>query len=390
MSKPSPPPSARAKPSFDPESAPLLTAPDPATSTTSWLPAHPDAEAAHLPSAGGQDQTPVSIISLVAIFCVGSFVSNADASFVIATHSTIASEFDSLSFSSWIMSTYTLAACISQPIYGKVSDLYGRKSVLTAAYVLFALGCALCGLATSFRLVLLGRVVSGIGGAGMSALVTIIITDLVPLREVASWRSYLNIAATSGRSLGGPIGGYLADTIGWRWSFVGQAPLISVAIILSLVLVPASQPNLDANDNQGSKRSRLARIDFLGALFLALTVLAFLVPLGLGGEKVPWSHPLVISCFGLCLVFGCLFVVTEKYWATEPIFPLHLLRKRAVVTAYLALALQITAQGGLMFNVPIYFQVTDAVSSTVAGAHLMPAFVGNVLGGLSGGVVIRR
>ena len=372
----------------DTERTPLLTNPDYTTIGPPWACSPADEEAPNLQSHEPIKQKHTSILSIVAVFLIGVFISSADFSFVLATHGTIASEFDRLAVSSWLISSYALAMCISQPIYGKLSDIYGRKAVLSVAYILFALGCLTCGLAPSFALVLVGRVVSGIGGAGINALVTIIITDLVPLREVASWRSYVNIAATSGRSLGGLIGGYLADRIGWRWSFTGQTPIIVIAIILSWMLVPASQPR--STDEQIIRRSRLARIDFLGSILLALVVLAFLMPLSLGGQEIPWSHPLIIVSFICAVVFGHLFVAAEKYLAVEPVFPLHLLGNRAVVTAYLAYTFQMAAQAGMMFTVPIYFQVTARVSSTVAGAHLVPAFVGNVLGGLVAGVAIRR
>ena len=371
----------------DTERTPLLATPDPTIRPLSAS-SLSDEEASPVQAHDEPKQKPTSIISIVAVFLIGVFVANAEVSFVLATNGTIASEFDKLSSSSWLISSYTLATCTCQPIYGRVSDIYGRKSVLTVAYVLFAVGCAVCGIATSFAVVLLGRIISGMGSAGVFALSSIIITDLVPLREVASWRSYLNIAATSGRSLGGPIGGYLADTIGWRWSFGGQSPLLMVAVILSWILVPAGQPE-PTGDHQ-KQRSRLARVDFLGILFLALTVIAFLMPLTLGSLDIPWNHPLMIAPLGCCIVFGCLFVATEKHWATEPVFPLHLLRKRAVVTAYLAYLYQILAQTAMMFTVPIYFQVTANVSSTVAGTHLLPAFFGNVAGGLCAGVCIRR
>ncbi|KAF1981182.1 MFS general substrate transporter, partial [Aulographum hederae CBS 113979] len=340
---------------------------------------------------------------LLPIFLLGIFISNADISLVLATHPLIASHFHALPSSSYLVTSYTLASCISQPITGALSSIYGRKPVLTASYLLFAVGCLLCGVAPTFWMVLLGRVVSGIGGAGMYVLVTVIITDLCPLREVATWRAYVNIAATMGRSLGGPLGGWLADWVGWRWSFAGQAPLVMVALVLSVLFIPEATAGVgkSGSDEEGGqegegrgegekKKSRLARVDFAGAGLLTLTVLALLVPLTVGGQKLPWTHPLIIASFVGCGVAGTLFYFTEQYWAVEPIFPLHLLRNRDVLTAYGAYAFQTSAQMGMMFTVPTYFQVTNRVSSTIAGVHLMPAFFGNVIGGLSAGFAIRK
>lgn len=158
-----------------------------------------------------------SVLGVLVVILLGTFVANIDATFVITTHGTIATEFLRFPDASWVLSCYTLAMCATQPLYGKLSNIYGRKSVLAVSYSLFALGCLICGTAATYSMVLLGRVLSGFGGAGMAVLASILITDLVPLRQVASWRSYLNIFATTGRSIGGPVGGFLADTIGWRW-----------------------------------------------------------------------------------------------------------------------------------------------------------------------------
>lgn len=167
--------------------------------------------------------------------------------------------------------------------------------------------------------------------------------DLVPLREVAALRSYVNIAATTGRSLGGPIGGALSDTIGWRWSFILQAPLLAVAALLAWFLVPPKS-------HKGQKKSilsRLARIDFAGAGLLAITITALMLAVELLGQKLRWNHPIITGLVAVSAISGAFFVATEAYWAPEPVFPLHLLKQRDVVSSYLMLGLQIAAQLGV-------------------------------------------
>lgn len=144
-------------------------------------------------------------------------MSQTDQSFVLATYGAVSSEFNDLGAGSWLISAFILAQCVAQPLYGKMSDIYGRKSCLQTAYILFALGTAMSGLGRSMGQVIVGRAVQGAGGAGMVSMVSIIITDLVPLHEVASIWSYVNILQTTGRSCGGFIGGLLTQTLGWRW-----------------------------------------------------------------------------------------------------------------------------------------------------------------------------
>jgi MFS family permease len=233
--------------------------------------------------------------------------------------------------------------------------------------------------------VIVGRVVAGIGGAGVGALVSLIILDLVPLREVARLRGYVNIAATLGRSSGGPIGGALTDAIGWRSAFIIQCPLLLLAGLVAYPLVPTIK-EIESVDIM----TKLRRIDFAGSGLIAASVTTMMLVLEIAGQKLPWNHPVVLGLATVSVATGGLFLITETYWAAEPVFPLHLLRKRNVITAYLLLGLQISAQFSLMYCVPLYFEVIDNASSAVAGAHLFPAVAGNTLGALLTGWVIHR
>ncbi|KAI6342627.1 hypothetical protein MCOR25_011170 [Pyricularia grisea] len=258
--------------------------------------------------------------------------------------------------------------------------------------------------------VIFGRVVSGCGGAALNVLGILVITDLVPLREAATWQSGVNLAATTGRSLGGPLGGWLADTIGWRWSFLSQVPVFAIAIAMSMAWLPAARARAApsaaehsqdessglASHPQNGKAPKvtgrgLARIDFLGAIFLALTILCLLFPIQMGGSKnFPWSHPAISGLAVATLLLGGLFVLVEEKWAVEPILPMELLRQREVLLLYLVAGAQCAAQLGLMFSVPLYFQVTQRSSNAAAGGYLFPAVAGNAVGAIVGGLIVKR
>ena len=132
----------------------------------------------------------------------------------------------------WIVAAYQLGLAPAQPLYGKLSDIFGHKAIFTMAYVFFGIGCVPCGLGTSLVQFAAGRVVAGIGGAGMRSLASSLIVHLVPLSDVAVWRSWMYVVATFGRSTGAPIGGVLTDSIGWRGSFIYQTPLFLLALTL--------------------------------------------------------------------------------------------------------------------------------------------------------------
>lgn len=317
---------------------------------------------------------------------VGVFVSNADWTFVLASQSTIASEFNDLSSGSWMLSVYILAQCAVQPLYGKLSDIFGRKSCLMVAYVLFTIGTAGCGLAWSMGSVIGFRAIQGAGGAGMLSMVSIIITDLVPMNEVAALRSYVNVLQTVGRGAGGVIGGLLTESIGWRWAFLCQVPFMLLAI--SLVSWRLKVP-IKYGPREQTKKEQLQRVDFLGAFLLCITILGLCSILEIGGIKVPWGSPIIYSFAGVSVVAGAAFAFNASR-VSEPIFPLRLIAHFDVVTYYLITILQVVLQMSLTWTVPLFWQATQKASAGESGLLLVPAFVGNTLGGLFSGYWIKR
>ncbi|KAI1626106.1 major facilitator superfamily domain-containing protein [Exophiala viscosa] len=347
---------------------------------------------AHLPPfheeypSSEEPSSTLAIWTVVPILLIGVFVANADGSLVIASSQHIASEFHELSKASWLVTSFMLAVCASQPLYGKLSDIFGRKANLVVSYVFFAAGCFLCGIGRQYWHVLAGRAISGIGGAGMTALVSIIIADMVPVRSVAAWRSYVNVAATLGRSLGGPVGGWLTDTIGWRWSFYGQCPLTLIGLLLILWKLP-HRTNHTSKDGTQSFSEKLRRVDFVGALVLAAAICAFLLVLQSFTNDMPWYFALAAGLSFLALIV--LFVVIERHWVSEPIVPLGLIIRRDTLTPYMIAGAQMAAQFAMFYSVPIYFQIAH-YSVSAAGLRLVPAVVGNAIGGLLSGYIISE
>ncbi|PWY78349.1 multidrug resistance protein Fnx1 [Aspergillus heteromorphus CBS 117.55] len=322
-----------------------------------------------------------SITTVIGVLLLGEFISNADMTLVMATTGKISSEFDRLRDASWLATAYTLGLCATQPMYGKLSDIYGRKPLLLWAYFFFGIGCIISGIGPSMTTIILGRAISGIGGAGTMAMGSIIITDIVPRRDVAHWRAYVNIAMTLGRSAGGPIGGWLADTVGWRWSFILQGPLSAAAALLVVWKLSLASP---------TEGKSIRRVDFLGSFLLAIGILTATIILDQAGRAFAWASLNTAILTSISVSAFVAFIIVELYVAAEPIFELRILRRPNVAPSYLIGSLQISAQVGMMFSVPLYFQVTSQASATVAGGHLVPAVIGNTLGGLIAGAFIRR
>ncbi|KAK0638139.1 Multidrug resistance protein fnx1 [Lasiodiplodia hormozganensis] len=185
----------------------------------------------------------------------------------------------------------------------------------------------------------------------------------------------------------------LADIVPNCRTFLFQVPVMIIASILAWFLIPEFTQSSPADDNAEpgpkSKRAIFWRLDFLGSFFLTCTILLLMFPLELGGQKIPWSHPLIFCLLASALVTGVLFIKAEKR-AKEPVLPLELFRERDFVISFLVMTMQLAAQASMMFTVPLYFQITDSVSSTKAGAHLLPAVVGNAISQLISGEFIGR
>lgn len=220
----------------------------------------------------------------------------ADTTIVATLTVPISSSFHSLSLLSWLATAYLVSNAAFQPISGRLTDIYSRRAGLIFSNIFFAAGNLVCGLAKDEWVILLGRIVSGIGGGGLTAISTFVTSDLVPLRKRGVWQGIGNICYGAGGGLGGVFGGWINDTLGWRWAFLIQVPFVVVSCVLvALTLkVPVKE-----SDTAG----KLKRVDFLGAVTLIMTLVTFLLGLNTGGNQVPWTHPLVLTTLPLSALF---------------------------------------------------------------------------------------
>lgn len=158
---------------------------------------------------------------------IGIFLSAADQTIIVSCYGKIGSDLKSLENASWIATAYLLTVSSFQPLYGKMSDIFGRKPCLLFAYTVFGLGCLWCGLARNMNELIAARAFAGIGGGGMTTVVSIMMSDIVPLRERGTWQGLINIIYSLGAGCGAPLGGLLADRISWRW-YLGFGCLIDI------------------------------------------------------------------------------------------------------------------------------------------------------------------
>nr|POF17805.1 multidrug resistance protein fnx1 [Quercus suber] len=327
-----------------------------------------------------EEPSTAKLLVIMSSMWMGTFLAALDATVVATLSKPIASSFHSGTAFSWIASGYLIANSACQPLSGKLTDIYGRRAGLVFAFTFFAAGTLICGLAPNANVMILGRIIAGMGGGCLNTISTFISSDLVPLRRRGVWQGFSNIVYGTGMGLGGVFGGFIHDRLHWRYAFYIQVPFIVVAGIWGVVVI-----NVPVKESA----SKIRRVDFLGAFTLTASLVLFLTGLNSGGNIVPWTHPLVLVTLPLSIVFLLLFVYVEERIASEPIIPVHLLLNRSVAAACLTCWFLAMAMFGLIYYVPIYFQVVRGVSPTAAGVLFIPQSAGVAIGSLGTGVLLR-
>ncbi|KAL8682924.1 MAG: hypothetical protein Q9186_001087 [Xanthomendoza sp. 1 TL-2023] len=346
----------------------------------------------HLPDGDDETQADAIIITeelsttkltiILGSTYLGIILAALDGTMVATLTASISASYSSLTLLAWLASAYYIANSILQPLAGKLTDIYGRRAGLVLCNILFFAGNLICGLARSESVIILGRVVAGLGGGGLNAIPLFIANDLVPLRRRGVWQGFNNICFGVGSGLGGIYGGWLNDTIGWRAAFLILVPFTLLSGLLVALLV--RMPTTEVKDLEEKWR----RVDFLGSLVLVTAIILLLVGLNSGGNTVPWNHPLVLASLPISFILFIAFAYVEVNLAVEPIIPVKLLLNQTVLAACLTSWFFSMAQLALTFYAPIFFQV-QGKSAKQAGLLLIPTSVGAAIGGIISGMIIR-
>ncbi|KAJ5784566.1 uncharacterized protein N7503_009778 [Penicillium pulvis] len=319
---------------------------------------------------------------IIPAISLGIFMSAADQTIIMASYGQIGSDLKALNLTSWIATSYFLTLTSFQPLYGKLSDIFGRKACLLFGYAVFGIGNLGCGLARNINELIAARVFQGIGGGGMTTVVSILMSDIIPLRDRGLWQGIINLVYATGSSAGAPLGGILVDYIGWRWAFLLQFPICILAIIAVSFML-----KLPARENTHWK-AKLKRVDFLGAVVLVGAVLGLLVGLD-RGSNVSWTMPLTIISLSLSAFFFVLFVIVELYVAAEPFAPGRIIFNRTFFSLYCCNFFSFGGWFAALFYIPLYFQAVDGVSASIAGLRLLPSILSGATGSILAGLIMK-
>ncbi len=323
------------------------------------------------------------IVVILAGLMSGMFLAALDQTIVATSIRTIADDLNGLSLQAWATTAYLITATISTPLYGKLSDLYGRRPFFLAAISIFVLGSALSGLSETMYQLAAYRAFQGIGAGGLFSLALTILGDLVPPRERARYQGYF-LAVFGTSSVFGPVvGGFLAgqSTIlgiaGWRWVFLVNVPIgiVSLVLVMRTLHLPHTR--------------REHKIDYLGALMLVVALVPLLI-VAEQGREWGWASGRALSCYIIGVIGIAGFLWAEHRIGEDALLPLRLFRGRTFgVGSMLNFIVGMGMFGGLA-SLPLYLQIVKGYSPTEAGLLLVPMVFGIMAGSVGSGQVIAR
>ncbi|MGR6541784.1 MDR family MFS transporter [Paenibacillus tundrae] len=314
---------------------------------------------------------------ILAGLLLATFLSAIEGTVIGPAGPTIVSELGSVQLLSWIFTAYLLTMAVSTPIFGKISDLYGRKPVFLIGCALFILGSLLCSFSQNMEMLIVFRAIQGIGAGAVVPVTFTIIGDIYPIEERGKIQGWIS-SVWGISSLAGPLlGGYFVDNLGWQWIFGFNVPfgLLAMWFVFRYLHENVSP--------------RTAKIDVMGALTFTVGITALLFVLSAGGQYYAWSSPLILGLSAVAVAFIVLFFMVEKR-AEAPMVPLHLFRIQDIRVANIAGLLTSSLMIGLTSYLPLWVQGVRGGNATESGLLLAPMSVGWLIGSVWAGRLLMK
>jgi EmrB/QacA subfamily drug resistance transporter len=277
----------------------------------------------------------------------------------------------------WAVTVYLLTSTVSGPIYGKLSDLFGRRPIVIFAVSLFLISSALAGLSQNMEMFILFRGLQGLGGGAVFPIALAVVADLYTPAERGKYLGLFGAVFGVSSLVGPGLGGFITDAFGWNWIFYINIPIGLVALFILWRLLPAiKRPEAGQN------------IDYLGAAVFAAAIVPFLIGLT-NKQNGQWTDPAVGGLMLLGLVFGLVFLVVESR-AKEPIVPLDLFRIRTFSISVAAMFLAAFGFFTLVVFLPRWFQSVGGASATESGYNILPLLAGLIVSAVASGQIVAR
>lgn len=326
----------------------------------------------------------VKITIIMASLCMALFLAALDITIISTALPTIAGVFKASSADyTWIGSSYLLACASSVPLWGKISDIWGRKPIILVANVIFMIGSLISALANSVGMLIAGRVVQGIGGGGLVILCNICVSDLFSMRDRAKYFGVLGGVWAIASGIGPVLGGVFTEKVSWRWCFYINLPLDGLAFLLLVLFLKLETPKTPII-------AGLKSIDWVGVLLIVGGVIMFLFGMESGGQTKSWDsvYTICLIVFGIFTIF--LFFINEWRFAKYPIMPLRLFKETSNMASLGVCFCHGFVFIGGTYYLPLYFQTVLEATPILSGVYLFPLVLSLSAGAIGVGIFIKN
>ncbi|MGA1836243.1 MDR family MFS transporter [Herbiconiux sp. 11R-BC] len=323
--------------------------------------------------------TPRRVNLIFGALMVAMLLSALDQTILGTALPTIVGELDGVNHMLWVATAYILASTVVMPVYGKVGDLIGRKSLFLIALSIFVLGSIIGGFANSMEWLIAARAIQGLGGGGLMILSQAIIADVIPARDRGKYMGFIGVIFGLSSVAGPLLGGLFTDTLSWRYAFwinvpLGIAAIIAAAAFIQLPkIVNAVRP----------------KIDVAGMVTLAIAAAGLVLTASWGGTEYDWDSPVIIVMIVVTVLAAIAFVFIERA-SSEPVLPMSLFKNRNfTLTTLGGLAIGISMFGAIGY-MPTFLQIVNSVNATQSGFMLLPMLGGLLVTAIGGGFLVTK
>ncbi|KAF5633402.1 major facilitator superfamily transporter [Fusarium sp. NRRL 52700] len=317
--------------------------------------------------------------------CFCYFISYLDMNSVATSLPTISEALDAGPTVTWVGTSYLLGQLSFQPLYGRISDITGRKPVLLFSMGCIVIGGLLCGFARAPVWLYVCRTISGIGGGGISSSVAIIVSDLVSLRSRGKYQGFISLAIGVGAASGPFVAAGLIQLTydGWRWAFWVPSIMGALCFVLLLLLLPLKPVS-------GSFKDKARKIDWMGVMASISGIVLTVMAINSGGSMWAWKNVKTISILTIGVIILFVFIIIEAFFARIPIIPLRLFKQRSPAVLILTGFLHDFAWQSTQYFVPLYYQTVRGFTPLVSATLIVPFLLAQGLAGAASGPIMAR
>ncbi len=314
--------------------------------------------------------------ALAAVILV-MFFSSLDQTVVATAMPVIIGDLQGFTLYAWVFTAYMMASAVTVPIYGKLSDIYGRKPFYVLGLGLFMLGSIAAGLVQTMPQLIAARTLQGLGAGAMLTMPRATVGDIFNPRERGRWMGVISSVFGIASIIGPAMGGWITDQFSWRWIFYINLPVALIALVGIILTLPTV------------RTEKKPKVDWLGSLLLILGLMPALLAFTWAGSTYAWGSPVILGLFAVSLLFLALFVLAERR-AEEPILAPELFKNRIFSsTALVALFISMGMFGSIAF-LPLFIQGAQGLSAQSSGQILTPMMLSFIAGSILGGQLVTR